>query len=76
MKPRLKPAQLILVGLSGFVICVASLPLTRFVRTSDACGCIRWIPFLLIFGLFVVGFIVILKASSSLKKRHQESAMA
>lgn len=68
MKPRLhlKPSQLVLVGLCGFVISAASLPLIRYAHPKD--GCIRWIPSLLIFCLFLLGFVVSLRASTALRK--------
>lgn len=69
MKPRLHltPAQLVLVSLFSFVISAAGLSLIRFVHTTDGHDCIRWIPFLLIFGGFVLGIVVSLYVSSSLK---------
>ncbi|HEV2577404.1 MAG TPA: hypothetical protein VGU25_09360 [Acidobacteriaceae bacterium] len=70
MKSRLNltPAQLLLVSLSGVVISAASLSLTRFVRTSDACGCIRWTPFLFVFGLCIPGILIAFSAIGSLRK--------
>jgi hypothetical protein len=69
MKPRLHltPAQLVLVSLFSFVISAADLSLIRFAHTTDGHACIDWIPFLLIFGGFVLGIVVSLYVISSLK---------
>lgn len=69
MKPSAHrtPMQLVLLSFAGFVLCAGSLPLLRFVHTADACHNIRWTPALLLFGLFVAGVIVYLKATTALK---------
>lgn len=69
VKPRLNltVAQLVAVSLGGFVIAIAALPLSRIIHTADACDCIRWTPFLLLSGTAVLGIIVSVVASTSLK---------
>lgn len=75
MKPRhLTPAQLTLASLCGSAIALASLPLLRYIRPTDACDCIRWIPAVLIFSIFIAGTLLSAMANRKLRngvKNHQ-----
>lgn len=67
MKPRLTPAQPVLVGFTGFVLCAASFFLIGPARTAAADAHLRWFYLLLSFGLFIGGMVISVKASSALK---------
>src|SRR5579875_1265023 len=69
MKPSANrtPMQLVLLSFAGFGFCAGSLLLLPLIHTNDSCHNIRWTPALLLFGLFVGGIIVYLKAVRWLK---------